>query len=81
MKEGSGSMPSINCWIFKLIWMQFGGFLGHLHYMFSLMGCQRGVTRHPDNPLLTPMPVQRVGAMNMSLPFRCEWVITIIMLK
>ena len=30
--------------------MQFGRFGGHLHYIFALMGCQRGVTRHPDNP-------------------------------
>ena len=30
--------------------MQFGGFWVHLHDSFTLMDCQRGVTRHRDNP-------------------------------
>ena len=43
-------MPFRKFWIFTLVLMQFGKFLGHLHYIFTLMGCQRGVTRHPNNP-------------------------------
>ena len=48
--EESGSIPSRKFWIFTLILMRFGRFWGHLQYIFTLMGCQRGVTRHPDNP-------------------------------
>ena len=43
-------MPSRKFWIFTLILMQFGGFWVQLHDSFTLMDCQRGVTRHPGNP-------------------------------
>ena len=48
--------------------MQFGEFLGHLHYIFTLMGCGGGgVTHLSDNP-----PSDAYGCITITVSFEFD---------